>query len=72
MAYFANATEGDQLEMQCETCPVGDEACPIKLVQLVHNYDQCGNDQLKQAMNVLIDEEGQCQMLPLLLKRASQ
>lgn len=70
MAYFPNATAGDILEQQCADCPLGDgieeESCPILLVQLLYNYDQCDNKKLAEAMNCLINEDGICQMRPLL------
>lgn len=67
MAYFSNSTDGDVLEMQCEDCPLGDKPCPVKLVQLMHNYDQVGNDKLKAAMELLIDKDGICQLFPLIV-----
>jgi hypothetical protein len=43
--------------------------CPIAMVQQLYNYDQLkkGQEKLKEAMNVLIDKEGICQMRPILL-----
>ncbi len=69
MAYFANSTEGDTLTRQCDDCPLGQLACPILHVQMAHNYDQCSNEQLKQAMNLLVNEKGVCQLRPLLWSR---
>lgn len=66
MAYFSNGSEGEYLENQCATCPLGDKLCPVRHVQLMHNYDQCTNPQLKSAMEILIDEDGDCQLRPLL------
>ena len=67
MAYFANGTEGDALVEQCENCLHGmsDEImCPVAAVQMTYNYDQLndGNQDLKDAMNMLIDEHGICRM----------
>jgi len=56
MAYFSNGTDGEKLDAQCDTCPCGKKACPVFLVQMLHNYDQCDNPKLKAAMNLLIDE----------------
>lgn len=42
-------------------------SCPVMMVQLAHNYDQCDNPKLKEAMNYLVDEKGICQLRPLLL-----
>ncbi len=66
MAYFANSTEGDKLQQQCDICPLGRKQCPIMNVQLVHNYDQCGIPKLRDAMNLLVNEDGICQLRPLL------
>lgn len=38
----------------------------MAIVQIVHNYDQCDNPKLKDAMNLLVDEDGECQLKPLL------
>lgn len=37
-------------------------SCPVKLVQLQFNYEQCDNSKLRSAMNVLIDDDGVCQV----------
>jgi hypothetical protein len=66
MAYFANGTEGLILDNQCAECPLGQKACPIMAVQLMHNYDQCGNPNLQEAMSKLVNEQGLCQLKPLL------
>jgi hypothetical protein len=44
--------------------------CPTAFVQFNFNYDQCrpGNDKLRDAMRVLIDDNGECQTRKLLLK----
>lgn len=67
MAYFANGTEGDILTNQCHTCLHGmndDVLCPVVSVQMTYNYDQLndGNEDLRAAMNMLIDEQGNCRM----------
>lgn len=66
MAYFANSTEGDILDQQCADCILGRKHCPVANVQLVHNYDQCGIPKLREAMNLLVNEQGICQLRPLL------
>ena len=68
MAYFANGSEGECLEAQCGRCPLGDKTCPIKHVQLLYNYAQLrkGNEKLQEAMEILIDKGGNCQMFPLI------
>jgi hypothetical protein len=67
MAYFANGSEGELLQAQCDECPLGEKPCPVALVQVMHNYDQCTNEKLKAAMNLLIDEHGICRLRPLLI-----
>ena len=68
MAYFANGTEGEYLEAQCGRCPLVDKVCPIKHVQLLYNYDQLdkGQEKLKSAMEILIDEDGNYLMFRLI------
>ena len=67
MAYFPNGTAGGHLEVQCAGCPVGrdpEAPCPVLWVQFEYNYRQLdeGNEVLREAMNWLIDEKGDCQM----------
>jgi hypothetical protein len=63
MAYFANGSEGMILDNQCEECLPFDP-CPIYWLQMEYNYEQCreGQEKLKSAMNILINEKGICQM----------
>ena len=37
-----------------------------------YNYDQIGNDKLKAAMNLLVDDEGICQLRPLLTEKKEE
>lgn len=67
MAYFANGTEGQILDDQCDRCIHGmlDSAlCPVALVQMTYNYKQLddGNEDLRTAMQTLINKKGECQM----------
>lgn len=67
MAYFSNGTEGLFLEEQCESCLHGmkdDLMCPVMHVQLEYNYKQIDdhNKDLRAAMNLLVDEQGNCLM----------
>lgn len=67
MAYFANGTEGDCLNEQCDNCLHGMNEmimCPVALVQTTCNYKQLedGNEALRAAMNMLVDEHGICLM----------
>lgn len=70
MAYFANGTEGLYLDEQCCGCLYGlDEEvlCPVSAVQNIYNYDQIGNDKLREAMDLLIDKKGICRMKKAIL-----
>ncbi len=72
MAYFSNGTEGMILDEQCSQCPVGeseDSCCPVHAIQMLYNYDQLkkGNEQLREAMNLLVDGKGKCQMRVAIL-----
>jgi hypothetical protein len=71
MAYFSNGTEGDVLDNQCAQCPLGQLPCPVALVQLEYNYEQLddGNAKLREAMNLLINEQGICKTFELLKER---
>lgn len=67
MAYFSNGTEGAILDVQCMKCRHFEKPCPISTIQELYNYDQiklenAGYPQLMEAMNILINEEGECQM----------
>jgi len=67
MAYFSNSSEGAVLDKQCEECPLedySDKPCPVIIIQQLYNYDQLykGNEQLKEAMNYLVNEKGICQI----------
>ena len=75
MAYFPNGSSGDYLDAQCADCPANKNAgsdgpqCPILHVQLLYNYDQLdkGQEKLKSAMELLIGEDGNCRMRPLVM-----
>lgn len=73
MAYFSNSTEGEILDNQCMQCKLYEEGCPIAIVQELYNYDQitvenAGHPQMREAMNILIDESGICKMYVLVNK----
>lgn len=78
MAYFSNGCEGEVLDAQCAECPVGkpDIGCPVALVQMLYNYDQLDErgepNKLAELMNVLINEDGECQMRKSILQAASE
>ncbi len=71
MAYFSNGSEGEILDRQCRLCLGWDSACPIALVQMLYNYDQVdkGREKLRDAMSLLIDDDGVCQMKKQLDER---
>ncbi len=60
--YFANSTEGDVLQQQCDDCVLGQGMCPVMCVQGLHNYSQIGNKDLRSAMSMLVDDKGVCQV----------
>ena len=68
MVYFPNGTAGIILDEQCSECPVGEDCCPIYVVQQIYNYTQVENENLRAAMNILIDGKGKCQMREALLR----
>lgn len=73
MAYFPNGTAGEVLENQCDECIHGlnnDVMCPVHYVQAVFNYDQVRQREkkLRTAINMLINEKGECQMKVVLEK----
>lgn len=69
MAYFANGSEGEILENQCDTCVHAhdDGVCPISAIQMLFNYEQIDNPDLNAAMSILVDDEGICQMRKALI-----
>jgi len=67
MAYFPNGTAGEVLDEQCHQClhAMNDGVlCPVYYVQMEYNYKQCddGQECLRAAMNLLVNEAGECQM----------
>lgn len=62
MAYFSNGSDGYILDKQCADCPLGDGPCPVALIHAIYNYDQIDVPKLREAMNMLVNEEGICQM----------
>lgn len=72
MAYFPNGTAGQYLDEQCAKCiydrAPDDTGCPIDHIHCLFNYDQCDNEKLRQAMTLLVDEKGDCQMKVLIDK----
>jgi hypothetical protein len=62
MAYFSNGTEGMAFDYQCSICKYGDDHCPIALVQLEFNYSVCNNATAQGILNMLIRNDGTCEM----------
>lgn len=69
MGYFSNGTEGmDYEEQYCRRClhngPPGGPGCPIMLLHLIHNYDECNKED--SFLHTLIPRSGikneQCSM----------
>lgn len=72
MAYFSNGSEGEVLDNQCCECRLPfDAPCPVLLAQITYNYDQFKDGketEITKLLNILVDEDGVCQMKPLLDK----
>lgn len=68
MAYFANGSEGECFEAQCEECRYGEKPCPIALVQQLYNYDAVNNDIATKILNDLVKDDGTCEMFKLCKK----
>lgn len=68
VAYFPNGSSGEALDAQCAWCPLGDVGCPVLLVQLTYNYKQLdeGQETLKEAMSLLVADDGTCNTFRLL------
>ena len=71
MAYFPNGTAGEFLENQCDECIHGlsnDVLCPVYSAQIFFNYDQVRprEKKLRTCLNMLINEEGLCQVKQVL------
>lgn len=72
MAYFPNATSGEVLANQCAECPLGEAPCPVYLVQIHSNYEQLDHKPYQTAVNMLVDDDGLCQMRPLIMAMKMQ
>ncbi len=70
MAYFSNGSEGEVLDDQCADCPIGEMMCPVLHVQMFYNYDQVasGQEKLRRALSLLVNDQGICQMRPLIVE----
>ena len=65
MAYFPNATAGEAFDRQCGRCRYGDQPCPIAAVHLLYNYDAVGNETATDILQMLVWDNGECQMFKL-------
>jgi hypothetical protein len=71
MPYFPNGSDPrlSRFESDCHSCPYGELPCPIACTMLIHNYDQCDNEKLTAALDLLIDDEtGECKMKTMMDK----
>ncbi len=73
MAYFSNGTEGRVFDEECSECILGNDPCPIALVQGMFNYDACNNKTARAILNDLVKQGDDfeylgCQMKPFLDK----
>jgi hypothetical protein len=62
MAYFSNGTEGSVFDYQCSLCKYDGGACPIATVQYMFNYEACNNATAQAILNVLVQNDGTCEM----------
>jgi len=74
MAYFPNGSAGEVLDRQCAECPLGNGPCPVLGIQMIFNYDQLseGNKQLREAMTMLVDDKGECQVRKQILENVTR
>lgn len=74
MAYFSNASEGEVLDAQCWDCPLGGGCCPVHSIQMLYNYEQLkdGQEKLKEAMEILVDDKGVCQVRKKILENVTR
>jgi hypothetical protein len=63
------------LDNQCSQCVLGENACPVYLVQSVYNYDACNDKVASEILNYLIRQDKKtfeylgCAMFELLDKK---
>ena len=68
MAYFANGSEGEIFDDQCNACPLGDLNCPIASVQFGYNYDACNNKVASEILDCLVSDKTKlCALRELLM-----
>ncbi len=47
---------------ECCDCCFGEDPCPIALIQATYNYDQCRNPKVKEILDILVNQKGECAM----------
>lgn len=69
MGYFSNGSAGDAYEAEyCHRCVHEDNegaGCAVMLAHLIHNYDECNNDNSILHLLIPRDQDGwneQCRM----------
>lgn len=65
MAYFSNGSEGHVFDSQCQKCKYGQKPCPIAFAQITYNYDAVNNKTATAILDVLIKDDGTCQMFAM-------
>lgn len=66
MAYFPNGSSGLLFDEQCARCRYGDRPdCPIYRAQYDHNYSACNNPEARAILDLLVHDDGECQMFKL-------
>lgn len=68
MAYFSNSTDGELFCEQCSKCKYGEKPCPIALVQMEYNYDACNNEVATKILELLVKDDGTCEMRKMFKK----
>ena len=72
MGYFSNGTEGAEYEDEhCEKCAHNiEDGCPILLLHLLYNYDECNKKD--SFLHVLIprDDKGQNMQCSMFIESA--
>ena len=71
MAYFSNGSEGEVFDEECAECILGEQPCPIFLVQSEFNYKACNDPIGREILNCLVTQDENrnyqgCQMKKLL------
>jgi len=68
MAYFPNGDSGSLFDNECTDCPLGEEPCPVYMVQSTYNYDACNVEVARKILGDLVADDGTCAMKPHVVK----